>query len=236
MTSGHHLFSVVSRVALRIIDVVAEFSLNGKWRGNVIHKWEEAFQMLVGMDHKPPVQMSEQFYDFCHLVGNLGRVDDDKRERSPSSVLGLLDITGDKMLRRKKPNESTNKIVLVEKDVSMTPGPHLQSAAWILSLRILNIVAEFTTNRDWGHDLIEKWKEAYQVLEAIDRELSCQALEYHTGFSEYSQNFLSNQTKKPTDSSERHHEAVNVLESAEIGSVRLVQCVTSVICTYDELQ
>jgi hypothetical protein len=70
---------------------------------------------------------------------------------------------------------------LVEKDVTMTPGPHLVSAAWILSLRILNVIAEFTLKRDWRHDLIEKWKEAYQMLEAIDRELSCQALEYRTG-------------------------------------------------------
>jgi formiminotetrahydrofolate cyclodeaminase len=59
-TPGHHMLSVASCVALRIVEMVADFSLNRKWRGDLIHRWEEAFQLLQAMDNKLQVQVSER--------------------------------------------------------------------------------------------------------------------------------------------------------------------------------
>jgi hypothetical protein len=54
------ILSVASCVALRIVEMVADFSLNRKWRGDLIHRWEEAFQLLQAMDNKLQVQVSER--------------------------------------------------------------------------------------------------------------------------------------------------------------------------------
>ena len=56
-----HLMSSVQCVALRIVEVVADFLLKGEWTGSLIDKWEEAVQMLETVVKTMPLQVS----DYC---------------------------------------------------------------------------------------------------------------------------------------------------------------------------
>ena len=37
-------------VALRVLDVIAEFSMNGEWKEELIDKWQAAFMTLEALD------------------------------------------------------------------------------------------------------------------------------------------------------------------------------------------
>ena len=62
-----------------------------------------------------------------------------------------------------------------------TPEPHLLSAASCVVLRMSDVVAEFSSNGEWQHDLIDKWKEAFQMLEVVGEGLPCQLSTSHPG-------------------------------------------------------
>ena len=42
------------------------------------------------------------------------------------------------------------------------------SAVWCVMLRMLDAIADFLSRGQWREDLIDEWKEAFQVLEATD--------------------------------------------------------------------
>ena len=67
--------------------------------------------------------------------------------------------------------------------VLVTPGPRLLSAAWCVALRMLDVVAEFSSRGEWRHDLINKWKEAFQMLEAVGEGQPCQLCTSHLGIT-----------------------------------------------------
>jgi hypothetical protein len=178
--------------------------------------------------------------DYSHSVNELDRIEN-KRGRSASSevqILGLLNMTDTRRMKLDEvADKLVNKLLLFEKDmderstedVVATPGPPLLSAGWCLALRILNMVVEFTLEGEWQGDLIEKWREAYQMLEVLDKELLDQALENHAAASVYSlEALLLNQSKKALQIAECHFEAATVLESVETATVELVRrCVTT---------
>ena len=59
VATPRHPLSDVWCLALRMLDVVADFSLTKKWKYDLIDKWEEAFQKLVAMDDGLPHPVSE---------------------------------------------------------------------------------------------------------------------------------------------------------------------------------
>ena len=56
---GSRLMSAVWCVVLRMLDTVQHFLLEGKWRGDCIDKWKEAFQMLTVVDEGMSCEVSE---------------------------------------------------------------------------------------------------------------------------------------------------------------------------------
>ena len=52
---------------------------------------------------------------------------------------------------------------------TMAPEPCLMSAAWCVALRMLDVVAHFAFKGEWRADHIDKWKEAFQVLDAVGK-------------------------------------------------------------------
>ena len=54
----------------------------------------------------------------------------------------------------------------IDKTVEM--GPHVVTAARCLVLRIMEVVAEFSLKGVLREDLIDRWQEAFQRLEALD--------------------------------------------------------------------
>ena len=54
VATPRHPLSAVWCLVLRMLEVVAEFSLTRKWKYDLIGKWEEAFQKLVAMDVGQP--------------------------------------------------------------------------------------------------------------------------------------------------------------------------------------
>ena len=69
------------------------------------------------------------------------------------------------------------------RDTEWTPGAHLLCAAWCVILRMSDVVAEFSTKGEWRHDLINKWKEAFQALVAVGEGLPLQVTKYHPGIN-----------------------------------------------------
>ena len=53
------LMSAAWCLVLRVLNVVADFSLKTKWREDLIEKWQEPFQVLVSLDHGLPHQVTE---------------------------------------------------------------------------------------------------------------------------------------------------------------------------------
>ena len=56
-------------------------------------------------------------------------------------------------------------------DKAVTPGSGLVSPVWCVMLRMLDLVADFLLKGNWREDLIDKWKDAFQMLEAVDEGL-----------------------------------------------------------------
>ena len=67
------------------------------------------------------------------------------------------------------------------RDTGVTIGPRLISAAWCVAITMLDVVADFLVKGEFRGDLIEKWQEAFQLLEAVNKGLPLQASTYHTG-------------------------------------------------------
>ena len=63
----------------------------------------------------------------------------------------------------------------------MTAGPQVLSAAWCVVLRVLDVVANFSEKGVWRSDLIDKWREAFQLLEAVRKGMPLQVSKYHPG-------------------------------------------------------
>ena len=59
-----HLMPAVQCVALRILEVVADFLLKGEWTGVLIDKWKGAVQTLETVAEAMPVQVS----NYCHGI------------------------------------------------------------------------------------------------------------------------------------------------------------------------
>ena len=57
----------------------------------------------------------------------------------------------------------------------------LLAAVWHLVIRMLDVVTDFCLTRKWKDDCIDKWKEVYQVLIAVDTELPHEVSKYHPG-------------------------------------------------------
>ena len=54
-----HLISAAQCVALRVLEVVADFLLKGQWTGVLIDKWKGAVQTLETVVEAMPVQVSK---------------------------------------------------------------------------------------------------------------------------------------------------------------------------------
>ena len=63
------------------------------------------------------------------------------------------------------------------------PRPRLVSAAWCVALQMLEVVANFLLKGQWGDDLVDKWKEAFQSFEAIDVGCPHPLSKYHPGMN-----------------------------------------------------
>ena len=69
-----HLMSAVQCVALRILEVVAEFLLKGEWTGDLINKWKELIQILETVVKVMPFQMSKYCpgsFPLSHILGTV---------------------------------------------------------------------------------------------------------------------------------------------------------------------
>ena len=64
--------------------------------------------------------------------------------------------------------------------MAATLRPRLRSAVWCAMLRMLDVVADFLSRGQWRDDLIDKWREAFRLLEATDKHL---VSEYHLGMN-----------------------------------------------------
>ena len=62
----------------------------------------------------------------------------------------------------------------------LTAGPQVKSAAWCVVLRMLDVVESFSLKGEWRGDLIDKWREAFQLLEAVSG-LPLQVSKHHPG-------------------------------------------------------
>ena len=59
VTSDPCLMSAAWCLVLRVLDVVADFSLKRKWTDDLIEKWQKSFQVLVSLDHGLPHHVTE---------------------------------------------------------------------------------------------------------------------------------------------------------------------------------
>ena len=66
-------------------------------------------------------------------------------------------------------------------DRDLTAGPQVKSAAWCVVLRMLDVVESFSLKGEWSGDLIDKWREAFQLLEAVSKGLPLQVSKHHPG-------------------------------------------------------
>ena len=64
------------------------------------------------------------------------------------------------------------------RDIVVMPRLCITSAAWGVAVRMLDVVADFSLKGEWNADLIDKWKEAFQTLEAVGRGMPLQLSEY----------------------------------------------------------
>ena len=66
-------------------------------------------------------------------------------------------------------------------NTDLTAGRQVKAAAWCVALRMLDVVENFSLKGEWRGDLIDKWREAFQLLEAVSKGLPLQVSKHHPG-------------------------------------------------------